>query len=114
MSDPVLKPAHYNAGRYETIDVIEDSLTPEMFQGYCKGNALKYVLRSDKKHADKPTEDLRKAIWYLDRAVRSINLQANGATVCAMQQEEYAPHGAKVHRQYPKPRYDVKSGPHFI
>ena len=66
MSDAVNKPTHYTVGGHEAIDVIQAKLTPEEFRGFCKGNALKYLMRSNyKKHHD---EDLQKAEWYLSRA----------------------------------------------
>lgn len=33
---------------------------------FCRGNALKYLLRAGKKTPDK-REDLKKALWYLER-----------------------------------------------
>ena len=64
-------PSHYTDGKVECIDYIEDKLTKEEFQGYCKGNALKYISRAGKKNPDKYNEDLKKAVWYLERAVQS-------------------------------------------
>lgn len=63
-------PAHYQtASGLEAIDVIE------AFElGFLLGNAVKYVLRAGKKR-DALT-DLRKARWYLDRAIK----QAEGTT----------------------------------
>ena len=66
-TDMVNHPAHYKVGGVETIDYIEAKLTSEEFSGYCKGNALKYISRAN--HKKGATEDLRKAIWYLDRLV---------------------------------------------
>ena len=62
MSDPVTRPAHYTQGEIETIDYIRDKLTPEEFDGYCKGNVLKYISRERHKNG---TEDLKKAQVYL-------------------------------------------------
>ena len=59
-------PAHYNQGAVECIDAIESALGAEGFRAYCRGNAMKYVWRSEHKGGD---ESLRKAIWYLDRLV---------------------------------------------
>jgi hypothetical protein len=65
--DTVNHPPHYKVGGVETIDYIEAKLTPEQFEGYCAGNALKYISRANyKKNA---TEDYHKAIWYLTRLV---------------------------------------------
>jgi len=64
--DDVNHPAHYTAGGIECIDAMEAALSPAEFRGFCKGNALKYVWREAHKGGD---ESLRKAIWYLERAV---------------------------------------------
>ena len=62
--DAVNHPSHYRgAGGLEAIDVIE-AFTLD----YHLGNALKYILRAGRKTTD-PTEDLRKASWYLRRAI---------------------------------------------
>jgi len=68
-NDPVSAPQHYNAGNIECIDAIQESMTPDAFKGYCKGNALKYIWRMSYK--GKPIEDLRKAIWYIERLIES-------------------------------------------
>lgn len=62
-SDPI-NPEHYKAGAIECIQGIQAALTSEEFRGFCKANALKYIWRERLKNGD---EDLRKAIWYLDR-----------------------------------------------
>jgi len=66
--DAVNSPAHYTAGKYETIDVIEDILGPEKFEGYCIGNVIKYVSRYPHKNG---TEDLKKAGVYLNWAINA-------------------------------------------
>ena len=58
--DPVEHPTHYNQGKYEAIDVIEDW----DLHFHC-GNAIKYIARH--KHKTHPVEDIEKAIWYLER-----------------------------------------------
>lgn len=67
--DEVNHPSHYTDGKIECIDYIQDKLTSEEFRGFCKGNALKYISRAGKKNPDKYNEDLKKAIWYLERAI---------------------------------------------
>jgi hypothetical protein len=70
MSDMVNRPAHYNAGKYEVIDVIEDAVVgADGFEAYCIGNVLKYVMRYRHKNG---VEDLRKAAWYLNRVIESV------------------------------------------
>jgi len=58
--DTVDHPKHYNAGTIEAITVIEDWRL-----GFNLGNAVKYIARADHKGA--PVEDLRKALWYIQR-----------------------------------------------
>lgn len=53
-------PAHYNTGKIEAITVIEDWAL-----NFNMGNCLKYLARAD--HKGKPIEDLKKALWYLQR-----------------------------------------------
>lgn len=67
--DAVNNPAHYklNERGIEAIDAIRASMTPAEFQGYLKGNTLKYLWRYRYKGA--PLEDLQKARWYLDRLI---------------------------------------------
>ena len=55
-------PSHYNAGRIEVIDFIED----QNFN-FNLGNAVKYISRAGKKDPAKFREDLEKAIWYINR-----------------------------------------------
>tara|TARA_R100000388_G_scaffold83882_1_gene62857 strand:+ start:313 stop:600 length:288 start_codon:yes stop_codon:yes gene_type:complete len=68
--DMVNNPPHYNEAGIECIDAIQAALTPIEFRGYCKGNNLKYTWREHYKGED---EDLRKAAWYLDRLLKSID-----------------------------------------
>ncbi len=63
MSDAVNHPSHYNDGRYEVIEFIEDYGV-----GFHVGNAIKYISRAGKKDPSKDIQDLNKAIWYLTRA----------------------------------------------
>ena len=67
--DMVHSPSHYTYGNIECIDAIEESMTPEAFRGYCKGAAMKYIWRYERK--GKPLEDLQKCRWYLDRLIAS-------------------------------------------
>lgn len=61
-SDPVNRPSHYIGKGIECIEVIE-----AFALGFCLGNAIKYILRAGKK-GDR-IEDLKKAIWYLQREI---------------------------------------------
>ena len=70
-SDPeVERPAHYNTGSIEAIEAIKASMDPVMFEGYLKGQVLKYLWRYDYK--GKPIQDLLKADWYLKRLIDQV------------------------------------------
>ena len=65
-------PSHYNMGKYEAIDVIED-----WNLGFNLGNALKYLSRAG--HKDDIIQDLKKAKWYIDREIQRL---AKGEISC--------------------------------
>lgn len=67
LPDPVNRPAHYTDGKIEVIDFIEDKKL-----GFCLGNTVKYVARAGKKDPTKKIEDLKKARWYLDREIQTL------------------------------------------
>lgn len=67
-NDNVNRPGHYTFGAIEVIDYIRDKMTPEMFQGFCMGNVLKYVSRHKHKNG---VEDLKKANVYLGWLIES-------------------------------------------
>lgn len=65
MSDSVRHPKHYELEGLEgieSIDIIRAVLGSYKFEGFCRGNILKYVIRADHKGG---LEDLRKAQVYL-------------------------------------------------
>lgn len=64
LDDPVNHPSHCTSGKIEVIDFIEDQKMP-----YHLGNACKCLCRAGKKDLAKTTEDLRKAVWYINRYI---------------------------------------------
>ena len=58
-------PSHYNMGKYEVIDVIED-----WNLNFNLGNAVKYISRAG--HKDDIVQDLRKSLWYIEREIQRI------------------------------------------
>lgn len=58
-------PNHYNVGKIEVIEAIDD-----WDLGFYEGNVVKYIARS--KHKGKELQDLEKALWYLDRRVKQL------------------------------------------
>tara|TARA_B100000795_G_scaffold137238_1_gene102481 strand:+ start:822 stop:1112 length:291 start_codon:yes stop_codon:yes gene_type:complete len=73
LEDLVNHPNHYKAEGMSTIECIEAiqaALTAEEFQGFCKGNNIKYTWRANRKH-DVRT-NLEKARWYLNKLLDSL------------------------------------------
>ena len=68
LKEMVNHPAHYGGDLdpFECIKVIE-----AWHLGFNLGNALKYICRGGKKSRKRRLEDIRKAIWYLQREVDS-------------------------------------------
>jgi hypothetical protein len=62
--DQVNQPPHYRQGEIECIEAIKASMSPVEFQGYLKGNVMKYTWRFRHKNG---LQDLEKADWYLKR-----------------------------------------------
>ena len=58
-------PKHYNLGKFEVIDVIEDWKLD-----FHLGNTVKYIARAG--HKDAALQDLKKARWYLDRRIEQL------------------------------------------
>lgn len=67
MSNTVNHPSHYNSGKIEVIEAIEDWKL-----GFHRGNAVKYIARAGRKDPSREIEDLQKAIWYLKREIELI------------------------------------------
>ena len=72
MTDYVNSPPHYNAGNIECIDAIQQSMQPDAFFGYLKGNIQKYVWRYEMK---KGVQDLEKAQWYLNKLIKVLKAE---------------------------------------
>lgn len=71
--ETVNHPDHYHPGTYEAINVIE-----AWNLDFCLGNAIKYISRLGRKsdssltQKEKNIDDLKKAIWYLNRELEGI------------------------------------------
>lgn len=61
--DAVNHPPHYTMGGIEVIDAIE-----AWGLDFHLGNAVKYIARAGKKNPAETVQDLRKAMWYIERA----------------------------------------------
>jgi hypothetical protein len=74
-SDNVNSPSHYIfPGGVEVIQITEHL-------NFCKGNAVKYLTRSGRKAIADEVEDLKKAIWYIEREIARIEAQDAEPTV---------------------------------
>lgn len=61
-------PDHYNSGEVECIDAIQSCMAGlSGFEGFCIGNAIKYLWRWKQKGG---VTDLEKAMWYIDRIIK--------------------------------------------
>lgn len=63
-------PDHYQFGKnneYEAIKVIE-----AWDLDFHLGNTVKYISRAGKKDTDKELQDLKKALWYLERKIENL------------------------------------------
>lgn len=59
---------HYQQGRLQPIEIMQDYMTNEEMKGFVKGNAIKYILRAEFKGTEE--KDIVKAMqymkWYID------------------------------------------------
>lgn len=69
-----INPTHYTSGGIETIDYIQAKLGNDGVMAFCLGNVIKYVSRAGKKDISTELEDLKKAQWYLNKAVEVANV----------------------------------------
>lgn len=67
VTDPI-NPKHYTATAIQPIDAIE-----AWNLGFCLGNAVKYISRAGKKSQSSHIEDLRKAVWYIEREIKRLS-----------------------------------------
>lgn len=73
-----INPDHYKNGKYECIDVMEE-VTKDLtgLEAVCTGNVLKYIWRWKNKNG---LEDLKKAQWYLNRLINTIEIKYKETT----------------------------------
>ena len=72
--DPVNHPSHYTQGKIECIDFITDKKL-----NFCRGNAVKYIVRAGLKDPEKEIEDLEKAVFYLNREIQDLKERKQNA-----------------------------------
>jgi hypothetical protein len=64
------KPAHYTKGSIECKDAIKSALGREQYEGFLRGNILKYVWRGP--HKGENLEDYKKARFWLNELISEI------------------------------------------
>lgn len=69
MDADTMTPEYYRSGGVETIDYLHAFLTEDEFNGFCKGNVIKYVSRASRKNG---IEDIRKARSYIGYLITSM------------------------------------------
>ena len=55
-------PSHYSRLTPQTIQRLQDVLSDEEFQGFCRGNVIKYAERM--RYKDEPSKEAKKIIDY--------------------------------------------------
>lgn len=65
-NDNVNHPSHYETGKYQCIDVMEETQGTEAVKDFCICNAFKYIYRHRKKNG---LEDVKKAVLYLNKYI---------------------------------------------
>lgn len=73
--DMVNHPSHYNKGKIECIEFLEDQGL-----GFHLGNAIKYLVRAGAKDPAKVIEDLKKAVWYIERKIELLTAEKESRT----------------------------------
>ena len=74
-TDNVNHPSHYETGKFECIEVMQEVFGTAAVMSFCKCNAFKYIYRMDRKNGD---EDVRKAIWYLNKYLELTKKEEDG------------------------------------
>ena len=66
-NDAVNHPAHYTSdpSGIECIQITQH-------RNFCVGNAMKYLWRAGLKDSGKTTEDLKKAVWYIEQEIKRL------------------------------------------
>ena len=62
--------SHYQVGSKQPIEIMQEVMTPEEFQGYLRGNIIKYALRLG--HKDEVSKEAQKMQQYAQWLVEAI------------------------------------------
>ena len=99
--DLVNHPPHYAFSKIEVIEIIERwHVAPHI------ANVIKYIARYDKK--EKPLEDLKKSLWYLDRYIQYIKDGGSPPPAAYyVREKEYCPENVIHEWKMVKPFSDI-------
>lgn len=64
--DIVNHPSHYETGKFECIEVMQEALGLDAVKDFCLCNAFKYLYRNKRKNG---LEDIKKAQWYINKYI---------------------------------------------
>ncbi len=77
MNDPIRHPSHYTYGTIECWDAQLSMVGLTSFVDACRCQAVKYIWRAGRKHEATIAEDLRKAVEWLNKALKEIEARDN-------------------------------------
>ena len=79
-SENPINPSYYSAGKLESIQVIEAFVRDKPY----RWAPLKYLFRAGKKPGQDEVQDLKKAIWWIEREIASGRRVATPSSNAAM------------------------------
>ena len=100
MTDLVNNPPHYCQGKIECLDAIESMNGINGFMEYLRGNIVKYLWRAKSK--GNPLQDLKKAQFYLNRMVSSLEQATREAFSAPVEPEPVRE--LRVAKRKPRPK----------
>ena len=65
-------PSHYQFGGHKTYEVVNVCEAWGLDKDAYIFNVVKYVARAGKKDTDKELQDMKKALWYLNRKIERL------------------------------------------
>jgi len=71
-TEKVNHPEHYQFGEDKSYEVVTVAEVWGLDMDAYLFNVLKYIARSGKKEGNPPVQDLKKALWYLDRRIKTL------------------------------------------
>ena len=69
-NDPINKPAHYNVGDINCLQLIKQQLGKEGYLAYLTGSAYKYLYRHE--HKEENIADLKKCKYFIEAKIEEL------------------------------------------